>query len=262
MSAALTLNFFKMHKDAVKLLNDFPQMISHVNCMLQENLMTKPVYLAFDIDGTIYDAGNILEEAFAEAVASLVKSGDYGDIKAPSREAITATLGYPLEKICLMLFPEQGEEARSYLSLRWTENLVSLIRQKKGELIAGVEETIPLLYNYGYRMLVASNGAMAYVEAILETYDLKRYFSNPFLYAEGEIRNKTDIVARYLKELDYDKIIMIGDRLTDLDAARMNNIPFIGCAFGHAGGDEIAGEKYIIHDFREMEGVIKMILDE
>ncbi|HPR36439.1 MAG TPA: hypothetical protein PLT13_02485, partial [Spirochaetota bacterium] len=101
--------------------------------------MKKPVYLALDIDGTIYDAGNILEEAFAEAVDSLLKSGDYGDVKAPSREAITATLGYPLEKICLMLFPELGGEARDYLSLRWTENLVSLIRKKKGELISGVE---------------------------------------------------------------------------------------------------------------------------
>ncbi len=222
--------------------------------------MTKPVYLALDIDGTIYDAGNILEEAFAEAVDSLLKSGEYGNVKAPSREAITATLGYPLEKICLMLFPELGADARDFLSLRWTENLVSLIRQKKGELISGVEETVPLLFNAGYRMLVASNGAQAYVEAILETYDLKKYFSEPFLYAEGDIRNKTDIVGIYLKELDYSQIIMVGDRLTDLDAAKINEIPFIGCAFGHAGEEEIAGERYIIHDFREMGGVVEEIL--
>ena len=35
--------------------------------------MAKPVYLALDIDGTIYDAGNILEQAFAGAVDSLLK---------------------------------------------------------------------------------------------------------------------------------------------------------------------------------------------
>ncbi len=219
--------------------------------------MTKPVFLAFDIDGTIYDAGDILEEAFAEAVNSLLKSGDYGDVKTPSREAITATLGYPLEKICLMLFPELGKAARDYLSERWTVNLVSLIRQKKGKLISGVEETIVELYNSGYRMLVASNGARAYVDAILETYDLKKFFSEPFLYAEGELRNKTDILSKYLMELDFRMIIMIGDRLTDLDAAKINAIPFIGCAFGHAGEDEIAGERYIIHDFREMTGIVK-----
>jgi len=220
----------------------------------------KKVYLAFDIDGTIYDAGNILEDAFREAVTSCMNEGIAGNVKAPSRAEITATLGYPLEKICLMLFPELNEPARNYLSGRWTGNLVSLIRKNKGELIAGVEETVKQLADMGCGMLVASNGAREYVEAILETYNLKRYFSEPFIYAEGAINNKTLIVSHYLKVLDESKLVMIGDRLTDLEAARLNGVSFIGCAFGHAGADEIAGEKYIVSHFSEIPGVVEQIL--
>jgi phosphoglycolate phosphatase-like HAD superfamily hydrolase len=109
-------------------------------------------------------------------------------------------------------------------------------------------------------MLVASNGARDYVEAILETYNFKGLFSSPFLYAEGDLRNKTDIIAGYLSLNPERKLIMIGDRSTDFDAARDNGIPFIGCAFGHAGIDEIRDAEFIIHDFREIPAVLDRIV--
>jgi phosphoglycolate phosphatase-like HAD superfamily hydrolase len=40
-------------------------------------------------------------------------------------------------------------------------------------------------------------------------------------------------------------LIMVGDRASDRAAARENGVPFIGCAFGHAGDEEIAGERWI-----------------
>jgi adenosylhomocysteine nucleosidase len=161
-----------------------------------------------------------------------------------------------------MLFPALDISKRNELALLCTVNLVEMIREKKGSLISGVEETIKELNKMNYRMLVASNGARAYVEAILETYDLKRYFSQPFLYPEGPIKNKTDIIGTYIKLNSDRKLVMIGDRYTDLAAAKENGIPFIGCAFGHAGLDEIEGEKYIVYNFRDIPEMIKKIKDD
>ncbi len=220
------------------------------------------IYLAFDIDGTIYDAGNILEEAFGEGIESYIKEKSHLILKKPSKEEITATLGLPLKEIFLLLFPDSDEFTRDELAEICTENLVRMIKEKKGTLIDDVFETIVQLSEGNYKMLVASNGVRAYVEAILETYDLKKYFSEPFLYPEGDIVNKTGVVERYISELeDLKQIIMIGDRYTDLEAAVENNIPFIGCAFGHAGVEEIAGEKYIVHSFGEIPGLIREIAD-
>ena len=75
------------------------------------------------------------------------------------------------------------------------------------------------------------------------------------------IKNKTDIIARYRDLHPGRELIMIGDRYTDLAAAKENGIPFIGCAFGHAGADEIEGEKYIVDDFRDIPDMIKKIRD-
>ncbi len=223
--------------------------------------MENEIFIAFDIDGTIYDAGDILEESFRLGIQSLIKKGVVDTLRIPTRDEITATLGYPLNEISMLLFPALEDHKRGELSLIWTVNLVEMIRAKKGSLIDGVEETIKTLNSMKYKMLVASNGARAYVEAILETYNLKRFFSEPFLYAEDSIKNKTDIIGMYHKLNPERELIMVGDRYTDLAAAKENGIPFIGCAFGHTGADEIEGEKYIVENFREIPEMLKKIED-
>lgn len=222
----------------------------------------KNVYLAFDIDGTLFNAGTILKTAI-EVGAEKIRTIRPGlDIRLPSMHEITATLGYPLQEIFLMLFPELDEDARGIYAGIWTENLVKLILSRKGELITGADHVIPELYASGYTILAASNGARDYVEAVLEAYDLKRYFSGPFLYVEDGYGDKSGIIREYIRLFEPGTFIMIGDRVTDLDAARDNSIPFIGCAFGHAGIKEIGGEKYIVHGLREIPGILRNMLSE
>jgi len=215
-------------------------------------------YIAFDIDGTIYDAGNIIEGSFSRAVERFMKENSGPDLRRPAREDIARTLGLPLEEIFRILFPEIDVRGRERLSSICTEELVAMIRDREGELIEGADTVIPELYRAGYKMVVASNGVKQYCEAILETYGLIQYFSEPFVYPGAEHLNKTEVVRHYLNELpDVKNMVMVGDRFTDLEAARDNNIPFIGCAFGHAGIDEIKDEKFLVHAFSEIVPVLE-----
>ena len=222
----------------------------------------KNIYLAFDIDGTIFDAGTILLTAIEQGSVKLKQYRPDLDIAIPTMTQITATLGYPLPEIFRMLYPGLDADGRRLYAEIWTENLVSLILARQGELIAGADVLIPELRRQGCTMLVASNGARAYVEAVLAAYNLKQYFSGPFLYAEDGYGTKSGIVKEYMQVLDPGTFIMIGDRITDLDAARDNGIPFIGCAFGHAGIEEIGGEKYIVHSLDEVPAMIERVLGE
>ena len=234
------------------------------NCInvRKETLKHKNIYLAFDIDGTIFDAGTILLTAIEQGSEKLKVSRPDLNLRTPTMHEITSTLGYPLPEIFRMLYPGLDKEGRRLYAEIWTENLVSLILAREGELIKGADMIIPGLRADGCTMLVASNGARAYVEAVLAAYDLKRYFAEPFLYAEDGYGTKSGIVREYMRVLEPGIFIMIGDRITDLDAARDNAIPFIGCAFGHAGIEEIGGEKYIVHSLAEVPAMVKRILGD
>lgn len=222
----------------------------------------KNIYLAFDIDGTIFDAGIILLTAIEQGSDKLKVLRPDLNISTPTMQQITSTLGYPLPEIFRMLYPELDAEGRRLYAEIWTENLVNLILARKGILIDGADRIIPQLHAEGFTMLVASNGAREYVEAVLAAYNLKKYFSEPFLYAAEGYGTKSGIVKEYMKVLEPGTFIMIGDRITDLDAARDNSIPFIGCAFGHAGIDEIGGEKYIVHGLDEVPSMVEQILHD
>lgn len=220
----------------------------------------KNIYLAFDIDGTIFNAGTILLTAIEQGSEKLKVSRPDLNLRTPTMQEITATLGYPLPEIFSMLYPGLDADGRRLYAEIWTENLVNLILAREGELIDGAGRILPQLHAEGCTMLVASNGARAYVEAVLAAYDIKKYFSGPFLYAEDGYGTKSGIVKEYMQVFEPGTFIMIGDRITDLDAARDNGIPFIGCAFGHAGIDEIGGERYIVHSLDGIPAMVRSIL--
>lgn len=218
-------------------------------------------FLAFDIDGTIYDPSPILVPAFREGI--LAYSRENGrDLSVPSHEKTVEVLGIPIDEIFSRLFPELDVAERKELEAYCTDRFVKMIGDKKGNIYSGADITVRQLFDEGHTLLVASNGSKEYVEAILATYSLLDYFSKPRFYTGEGIPDKTTIVASYLKEYGKDTlVIMIGDRFTDREAAEKNGIPFIACIFGHDSGDELAGCEYMARSFREIPPLIKKIED-
>jgi phosphoglycolate phosphatase-like HAD superfamily hydrolase len=67
------------------------------------------------------------------------------------------------------------------------------------------------------------------------------------------VRTKGEILARYRDELGIeDRLVMVGDRRSDLLAARQNGAYFIGCAFGHAGDAELGDADIVVRSYAEM----------
>jgi len=219
-------------------------------------------WIAFDIDGTIYDCGEIVVDAFQEGAERYTSA--YGiSLQTPSREDILSVVGLPTDDIFLHLYPGLPGDTHKVLNTLSMECLTRKVRDKGGIVFPGVIDTIRSLHRMGKKLLVASNGKKDYINAILETYGISNCFSHPLFVINGEIKNKTDIVRRYKSCLSRnDLLIMIGDRTSDLDAARSNGIPFIGCAFGHAGIREIQGERWIARSFTHITNLVGVIEKE
>ena len=53
---------------------------------------------------------------------------------------------------------------------------------------------------------------------------------------------------------------MVGDRASDVDAARTVGCHFVGCDYGHGHRDEIEGAGPLVQDFADLPGVVEGLL--
>lgn len=214
--------------------------------------------IAFDIDGTIFDCGDIVARAFSDGARTF---GAECGIVLPdySSEEIIRVVGQPTEEIFRQLYPALNKQQRQELMRKSQAALSKMVREGGGNIIAGVIPTIEALFHKGYRICAASNGTREYIEAILETHNIAQFFL-PRVVLDGMRNNKSDLVRYYIEASPAgERFIMIGDRQSDIDAARDNEIPFIGCAFGHMGSSEIEKEKWIARKFEDIPRLIREI---
>ncbi|MBN1499641.1 MAG: HAD family hydrolase [Spirochaetes bacterium] len=206
------------------------------------------VLLAFDMDGTIFDSGGIISSAWQKAAADF-RSKYNIELKIPSTEEIMTQIGYPADVIYGKFFPELSFKQQMEMSELSVMYLCDDIAGGGGFIYDGIPEVLKNLNISGVRMVIASNGSLSYLKTILKSKNLEHYFEDEIITIDNAaILNKNDIIKKYIEKYpDCGRYIMIGDRLSDLNAARTNGIYFIGCAFGHAGDEEFKDEKYIAH---------------
>ncbi|HOO73224.1 MAG TPA: HAD family hydrolase [Spirochaetota bacterium] len=223
-------------------------------------MTSSKTHLAFDIDGTLFDVSPIAVTAFERGIESYLASEKTGAITVPAHDEIIALLGTPIEEIFDALFPLLNGKERALLNDHCTRAFADLINRGGGALIEGVAATLAVLHEQGRAMVVASNGRPEYIEAILGHHGIIGFFNPPFVYLGPGVPDKNAIVQEYAKKTGADDLlIMIGDRGSDYEAARANGIPFIGCAFGHAGSAEISGARWIAASFSEIPAIVRSI---
>ncbi len=95
----------------------------------------------------------------------------------------------------------------------------------------GVPEMIRRLSDDGYILAVCTNGTNGYVKKIVQALELAPYFT--YLQGAEPGCTKSDTLKMVLEKIRPDKAVMVGDRHHDLQAARDNGLPFVGCQYGY-----------------------------
>ena len=211
------------------------------------------MWIAFDMDGTLFDCGDIIVDAYVRASETFMRETGI-TLPLPTREMILSVIGNTADTFFLKLFPGLDSTLYPLIDRHCTRELSASVRRGEGLLYDGVAEMMHALAAEGHKLLIASNGQHEYITAILETYSLDRYLAAPVKVVNyNEVKTKSDILAWYKKNLLItETFVMVGDRSSDLKAARDNNAFFIGCAFGHAGDDEVKGADVIVHKITDV----------
>ena len=198
-------------------------------------------HLAFDMDGVIYTAEDFIADAYKEAIK---QSGL--NLPIPSAPQIMQQIGKPIWEIYSNLFPHITKPEKLEFRKHTRKWVVQMVREKKGKVYDGIPELLESL-SQKFTLAACSNGGAGYIETILITYDLYKYFI-PVLTLESEnVSNKGELLKTYISKNGNNNSswVMIGDRKTDLEAAVYNNCRFIGCTWGHADDGELTGADVI-----------------
>jgi len=161
--------------------------------------MKEWTWIAFDLDGTLYTSEPILFELYSEAIEAY-NENNQTDFRIPPADEIFRWVGYPVKKIFQMLFPESTEDERAALSAWILERLVGSIRSGGGELLPGVHETLAELKEKGVIMYVVTNGRRAYLDAVIEGFQLAPFFNHLYSIEDGAFEDKGDILQSLLDD--------------------------------------------------------------
>ncbi|WP_078382759.1 HAD hydrolase-like protein [Sutcliffiella halmapala] len=210
--------------------------------------------MIFDMDGTLFQT-NIILEASLDETFTYLKSLNYWEGSTPI-EKYREIMGVPIEVVWETLLPNHSNEVRTIANEHFHADLITKINEGKGALYPNAVEILSYLKDNNYSIFIASNGVTEYLNAIVKYYNLDEWVIEVFSIQQIQSQNKADLVQTILKKYNIVNGAVIGDRLTDIKAAKSNGLTAIGCNFDFAQEAELAQSDVVIDDLGELKAII------
>jgi len=207
--------------------------------------------IIFDYDGTIHDSFFIYQKAFLEAYDDLVKKK-----AVPNRiwksEEVKKFLGQNPKDMWESFEPKLSEEDRQKASSIISQSMKKQIEHHEARLYDGALEMLSYLKKQGYKLIYLSNSKRYYMDANKAEFNLEDYFDQMICSEDYDFISKTDIIKQIRGSL-IEKIVLIGDRIHDINAGYENDIVTIACDYGYGDSSELQNATYHINHITELK---------
>lgn len=210
--------------------------------------------LIFDMDGTLFQTDKILDVSLEDTFTYL-RTLNQWDAVTPL-DKYREIMGVPLPRVWEALLPNHDTEIREKMNDYFLVRLVENIRSGKGALYPNVEEIFDYLKEKGCSIYIASNGLIDYLDAIVNYYQLDKWVTETFSIQQIQTLDKADLVKMIIQKYKIDKAVVVGDRLSDIKAAKDNGLVSIGCNFDFAQKGELVEADFVIDDLLELKELL------
>jgi phosphoglycolate phosphatase len=212
------------------------------------------------LDGVLYSSEPFIAEAYRESIARVNAQRPGSFPRVPTTREILDHIGWPVPTILARLFPQRDPAAVELLYAMTLDVICDFVRRQQGHIYPQVATTLRALAAHGYCLTIASNGRARYIEAVLATYALTPLFQ-PVISAD-QVGDKEAVLRATLTRhaVPPARVIMVGDRASDVAAARAVGTHFIGCDYGHGYRNEIDGAGPIVSRFAELLDTIPSVI--
>lgn len=208
----------------------------------------------FDMDGTLFQTDTILELALEDTFDRL-RSANLWDAETPI-EQYRDIMGVPLPKVWEVLLPTHSSDIRKEANDFFHERLIANIEKGNGALYPNVEKLFTHLKSEGHPIYIASNGLTAYLAAIVNFYQLDQWVNETFSIQQISSLDKGELVGIIVEKYGIEGGVVIGDRLSDINAAKTNNLVSVGCRFDFAQEEELVQADFVIEDLFELKDLL------
>jgi phosphoglycolate phosphatase len=205
----------------------------------------------FDYDGTIHNSIKIYGPAFRKAYQYLVQEGIAAQ-REWADEEISYWLGFNPKEMWEDFMPELNESIRYKCSAMIGEEMKSLTEKGGPKLYEGALEILQYLKSKGYRLVFISNCKISYKDCHSRLFFLGDYFEELVCSEEYNFIPKYEILKK-TKDNYPGEMVIVGDRLQDIETGKKNNIYTIGCSYGFSQKGELADADLIINDIKELK---------
>lgn len=211
--------------------------------------------LVFDYDGTIHETLRIYEPAFRRCLQYLQEAG-FVDEKEVSTDRLKGWLGVNSKDMWLDFMPDLSEEIRQQASKMVGEGMIENIASGHARWYENAVETLDVLKQNGYSMVILSNSKKRYGETNFRVFGMEKWFDRWYDCESFGFIPKTEIIKEIVTQYG-DPIVVIGDRALDIAAAKSIGAKSVGCLYGYGTREELQDADYLISDIKELIGTLR-----
>ncbi len=211
-------------------------------------------YILFDLDGTLTDSKEGIINCFKYAIEKL------GD-PIPSEETLLSFIGPPLR----LSFGSLGyDEEKIELAIKTYRERYVPIGKFENTPVEGGVELCRNLRERGYRLAIASSKPRHMCVDICEKFGFAPYLEHIVGPMGDDHWTKADVIREAcrlfgLVDSDLPNVLMIGDRMYDVEGAKECGVDCVGVEFfGYAAPGELmdAGAVAVVKTTDELEAYI------
>lgn len=187
--------------------------------------LKRPVLIVFDLDGTLTDSAALGRVLFKKVFA-LLGFGEISDALADSFN------GPSSDEVCRIMGIEHRKDEYNALIDEVETELV----KSSGVVYPGTLEMLAALAPHAH-LTILTNGSPVYCKTCIEEYGFAPYISKSCGFTPGV--TKAMRIREWEQETGARRVIVVGDRKTDIDNARAAGAYAVGVTFGMGSAEEL-----------------------
>jgi phosphoglycolate phosphatase len=210
--------------------------------------------VAFDNDGTLYPSGEQIGRAVLTAHREYVAAHGIA-MPTPPMEWVQQLIGMDAKDFYGAMLPGQPPEVVHDFE-EFCLDLECATVQRFPHLYEGADALLKALHADGRMLVLVTNGPPRYVQNVWDATGLGRYMQAMYPYSPPDFATKGERLARAIVEWGGGPAVMIGDRRSDVEAAREAGVPVIGAGYGYSRDGELAGADAVVGSIRELYNLL------